>query len=108
MTRKTTSKTKAKTTKIQTPAAAPTTPILSALAEKASIEVKPVIDVKTATDVKPALDVKPMVTDAAPAPRQVTSRDIAVRAYELFCARQGRHGNPLQDWLQAERELARA
>lgn len=30
---------------------------------------------------------------------------IARRAYEIFLARGGTHGNAEQDWLQAEREL---
>jgi len=33
---------------------------------------------------------------------------IARRAYELFLARGGEHGHDLDDWLQAERELAEA
>jgi hypothetical protein len=32
---------------------------------------------------------------------------IAMRAYEIFKARNGEPGDPLSDWLQAERELAR-
>jgi Protein of unknown function (DUF2934) len=30
---------------------------------------------------------------------------IRLRAYELFLRREGRHGNELTDWLDAEREL---
>ena len=30
---------------------------------------------------------------------------IRMRAYELFMARGGRHGNDLADWFMAEREL---
>jgi DUF2934 family protein len=30
---------------------------------------------------------------------------VAARAFELFLARGGVHGNDLDDWLQAEREL---
>jgi len=30
---------------------------------------------------------------------------IARRAYEKFVARRGRHGNDLEDWLAAEREV---
>ena len=33
---------------------------------------------------------------------------IARRAYELFLARGEEHGHDLDDWLQAERELAEA
>jgi hypothetical protein len=31
---------------------------------------------------------------------------IEMRAYELFEARGSQHGNALDDWLQAEREMA--
>lgn len=34
--------------------------------------------------------------------------EIALRAFELYCARGGQHGRDLEDWLQAERELQRA
>ena len=33
---------------------------------------------------------------------------IAERAFELFLARGGQHGHDLDDWLQAEREVAKA
>jgi hypothetical protein len=33
---------------------------------------------------------------------------IAVRAYEIFIARNGAPGDPVSDWLQAERELRAA
>jgi hypothetical protein len=36
---------------------------------------------------------------------QPTHEQIARRAYELFLARGGQHGNHEQDWQQAEREL---
>lgn len=32
---------------------------------------------------------------------------IAERAYQLYIERGGRHGKDLDDWLEAERELAR-
>jgi hypothetical protein len=35
----------------------------------------------------------------------VSDEDIARRAYEIFLARNGEPGDPLEDWLQAEREL---
>jgi hypothetical protein len=31
---------------------------------------------------------------------------IALRAYEIFLARGGQHGNDIDDWLQAEAELS--
>ena len=38
----------------------------------------------------------------------VAQSDIAQRAYELFLARGGMHGNDIEDWLIAESELLRA
>lgn len=54
--------------------------------------------------------VVPMPTVEAPAPAanpsgDVTDRDIARRAFELYCARGCEHGHDVDDWLQAEREL---
>ena len=42
------------------------------------------------------------------APLPVTEERIRARAYEIFQARQGAPGEPLADWLQAERELKAA
>jgi hypothetical protein len=47
----------------------------------------------------------------SPEPRHDASANgqaerIAARAYELYLARGGAHGNDWQDWLTAERELA--
>ena len=39
---------------------------------------------------------------------KVSPDEIALRAYELFMARGGAHGNDLDDWLVAESELMRA
>jgi len=62
---------------------------------------------------KPSLE----SADSAPGPRSRTASDlstpgkrpseeeIARRAYEIFLEHGGRHGNDLEDWLQAEREL---
>jgi Protein of unknown function (DUF2934) len=36
---------------------------------------------------------------------KITPEEIAERAYELFMARGGTHGNDLDDWLRAESEL---
>ena len=36
---------------------------------------------------------------------QPTADEIAARAYEIFVERGATHGNELEDWLQAEREL---
>lgn len=35
-----------------------------------------------------------------------TQDEIARRAYEIFKSRNGRPGDPVADWLQAERELS--
>jgi len=35
-------------------------------------------------------------------------KEIRLRAYEIYLERSGLPGNELDDWLQAERELARA
>jgi DUF2934 family protein len=35
----------------------------------------------------------------------LTGRDIARRAFAIFCERGCQHGHDLDDWLQAEREL---
>jgi DUF2934 family protein len=40
--------------------------------------------------------------------RDPINEAIARRAYELFLARGEEHGHDLDDWLQAERELAEA
>jgi hypothetical protein len=44
------------------------------------------------------------VTDLKSLPRPGREQ-IERRAYELYLARGGRDGSPLQDWLRAEREL---
>jgi hypothetical protein len=38
-------------------------------------------------------------------PTATTDRDIARRAFEIFCERGCQHGHDVEDWLQAEREL---
>ena len=37
--------------------------------------------------------------------RRIPVAEIARRAFELYCARGGQHGQDLDDWLRAEREL---
>jgi len=37
-----------------------------------------------------------------------TDEMVAVRAYEIFLSRNGAEGDPISDWLQAEKELSRA
>ena len=50
---------------------------------------------------------------AAPKPRKPraakkrpTQEEIALRAYHIYLERNGAPGNPLEDWIRAERELA--
>jgi hypothetical protein len=38
----------------------------------------------------------------------LSDADIAARAYEIFKARNEEPGDPVSDWLQAERELRTA
>jgi len=51
------------------------------------------------------------ITSALPRPakmerlRSVPAEQVAERAYAIFEARGRQHGNDLEDWLQAEREL---
>ena len=69
---------------------------------------------KTEKVAKPKVDrrksVKSAATVSQPAPAAVTvsvsETEIARRAFEVFCARGGQPGRALDDWLQAERELA--
>lgn len=44
-------------------------------------------------------------TKAAPAPREVTYQMIEQRAYEIFAGRGYAPGDPVADWLEAERQL---
>jgi hypothetical protein len=37
--------------------------------------------------------------------RDIRSERIAARAYELYEARGGEHGQDIDDWLQAERQV---
>ena len=38
----------------------------------------------------------------------LSDSDIAIRAYQIFKGRNGEPGDPVSDWLQAERELRTA
>lgn len=46
-----------------------------------------------------------VATDEQPASSGPTHDQIVQRAYELFLARGAIHGDDLEDWLRAEREL---
>ena len=39
---------------------------------------------------------------------EVTDRDVACRAFELYCERGWQDGHDVDDWLKAERELRSA
>ncbi|MBL8877951.1 MAG: DUF2934 domain-containing protein [Phycisphaerales bacterium] len=54
-----------------------------------------------------ASSASPRGTSAADSPKTMgpTHDEIAVRAYEIFLARNGAPGDPMIDWMQAEREL---
>ena len=41
-------------------------------------------------------------------PREISHAEIAQRAHQLWAQRGYQHGNPVQDWLQAEQELLKA
>lgn len=43
-----------------------------------------------------------------PPPPAVTPDDVARRAHDLYLSRGGRHGQDVDDWLQAEQELRTA
>jgi hypothetical protein len=45
--------------------------------------------------------------EKAPLPVTLSHDELAARAYTLFLARGGRHGDDWQDWFRAEAELRR-
>lgn len=64
-----------------------------------------------ATQLLPAASQKLELPPPQAPPRSVhvpTVEQIRVRAYEKYCARNGAPGNPIVDWLEAERELRAA
>ena len=48
---------------------------------------------------------KTVTAAASPVPTSASPQAIALRAYELFEARNRQHGYDLEDWLRAETEL---
>ena len=58
---------------------------------------------------KPRATKSPTSTKApAASATMLSDAEIATRAYEIFKARNGEPGDPVSDWLQAERELRTA
>ena len=60
--------------------------------------------------VKPGRDKSLATSPAAPSIAPImtsdrSERDVAHRAYELYCARGCQNGHDVDDWLTAEREL---
>jgi hypothetical protein len=47
----------------------------------------------------------PAQTKAKSTKKLSTQEKIAMRAYEIYLERGGAPGNPLEDWVRAEREL---
>lgn len=47
----------------------------------------------------------PRKTRAGSADKNPTSEEIQVRAYHLYLERKGAPGDPVEDWVRAEREL---
>lgn len=44
-------------------------------------------------------------TETTPSGIRVSIDDIRVRAFHLYLKRGGKHGNDIQDWLKAERQI---
>jgi hypothetical protein len=89
-----------------TPAAEPlSAPVQEIAGIEAAPAVEPVPAERTpAATAEPAWP-GPAVEPIGAAGNGVPSDRIASRAYEIYQSRGGVHGDPLQDWLQAEREL---
>ena len=47
-------------------------------------------------------------TPVEAARKEPTQEEIALRAYHIYLEREGAGGDPVEDWLQAERELTEA
>ena len=62
---------------------------------------------KTARGTTDSIPTTPEARKTSEATRaRPTEEEIAVRAYHIYLERGGAAGNPSDDWLQAERELA--
>ncbi len=64
---------------------------------------------KTARSLEEPSIATPDVDPPVEAPRiEPTQDEIALRAYHIYLEREGAAGDPVEDWLQAERELTEA
>jgi len=64
---------------------------------------------KTARSIEEPSIAPPDLDPSFEAPRtEPTQDEIALRAYHIYLEREGAGGDPLEDWLQAERELTEA
>ena len=62
---------------------------------------------KTARGESSSIPTPPEVSETSESTRvRPTEEEIAVRAYHIYLERGETEGNPSDDWLQAERELA--
>ncbi len=62
---------------------------------------------KTARGTSNSISTTPEVSETSESTRaRPTEEEIAVRAYHIYLERGDAEGNPSDDWLQAERELA--
>lgn len=81
-------------------------------AESTIIQPKAVADDQQSTRGRSAV-AEPIVTasseivdESDPVSRPDTSERIALRAYEIYLERGGNHGQDLEDWLEAERQMS--
>ena len=65
-------------------------------------ETTPTVRVKRTRRASDAPETTPVVLPATPS---VTEAEISRLAYQLYQARGGVNGSPLDDWLEAERQL---
>ncbi len=64
---------------------------------------------KTARGTSNSIPTTPEANESSESTRaRPTDEEIAVRAYHIYLERGDAEGNPSDDWLQAERELAEA
>ncbi len=54
---------------------------------------------------KPTKEASPAVSDSKTGEARPGREEIEVRAFQIYVERGGAHGQDVEDWLQAEREL---